>query len=398
MSLLLAAFASSGRHASGQPAAPPAEKTDAGAALRPLFRAEALMAERDYAGALEALESVPAGDIFTDYYRGVCLEAVGRAAEARAVLGGVAVRADAPAEIAADCRARLLALEGREEAKRFRVWWRGGYEYDSNVTLQPDDTSLVVPSGKDDFRFTNEAGVWVRGVDRERFALDTEYDFFNTVHNQLGEFNMLGHELSETLTVKGDRVRPYVGYGYGYYWLDDCAQSYLRRHRLYAGAEVPEGRSLLAQFMYELRYNDYFLSFTEPEDNWSGHNDSFGLNQYWFPGVVKGSVARVGAFYDRESAIGNNYFYDGWRFEGEYGVPLGEAMWVDVQAAYYHREYPRNDAGRTDNEQRYGATVSRALTEHFTVSGQYGLWVNDSTEGLFEYDRNIFSLFCTVSF
>ena len=109
----------------------------------------------------------------------------------------------------------------------------------------------------------------------DRFELMTRYYFIQSVHNQLGQFNLQGHLLDGLIRYKTGFLTPMVGYEFAYYFLDDCKQSYLRANRLIAGLELPPTSHSFYRILYECAFDDYMLPYTYDDDNWDTEPDVY---------------------------------------------------------------------------------------------------------------------------
>lgn len=337
------------------------------------------------------------GDV-CHYYAGVALVGKGEARRAVGRFKDAASYAGASPGVVAAARERLRDLEGRKAERYVRGYVGTRYEYDSNVVLAPDNASLVEVTGKDDFRFTVEPTVELIPPLGDRWETRHLLSFVQSVHHQLGDYNLQGYYLGNSAAFKGDLLQPFVGYNYEYNFLDDCKQSFLRSHTVFAGFSLPEGRWGLSEVRYAYRIDDYLLPFTDPEDDRDDHDNSIGLTQYLFAPRLGDRFATVGFFYDRSDAVGDNWTYDGFRFQWGVFTPLACEVNLDLQVELYLRDYLKSATGRDDTRQSYLVTFSRSLNDYTDVGLQYTYVHNASTDALFKYQRHIFSLIGGLKF
>ena len=291
-----------------------------------------------------------------------------------------------------------IGAAGRGREKKFRLYATAGYTYDSNVTLLPFDTTAAEISGKDDFRFATSAIFDARPVKWSGGGMDTRFGFVQSVHNRLSDYNLQGYTVGAALSQKIGRIDPYVAFDWGYYFLENAKQSYLRSAVLSAGVDVTEGTACFTRFDYRWSINDYMLPFFFRDDDRDGTNHMIGASQYFLLSPSRGSFVRLGGYFDRENATGKNYFYNGYSFDGEVYVPLAWRTAVDFLGRYYIKDYRRSVYNRYDDRQHYIVTLDKRIGEHFELVLQYQLIVNDSTVGIFEFDRNLYTLMAAVRY
>jgi tetratricopeptide (TPR) repeat protein len=333
------------------------------------------------------------------YQSAASLVKLGRDEEARRNLLRIIREEPEESRVSRAARELLARLEGRPAPKRVWVDATARYEYDSNVTLLPDNEALVDTSEKGDWRFMNTFQLKVSPVVRPRYDLSIYYRFLDSVHNHIGDFNLQGHELAPTFTVTLGRVNLFAGYEFDYYFLDDCHQSYYRTNGIFAGTDFQLSPHSLTRLQYRYTTGDYFLDFTAPEDNLDirGAN-TVGFDHYLFLGGRADCYCRFAFSYDRNNTAGRNFTYNGYDFIWEFCAPLFQEVRLDAWARYLILDFPRSTTGRRDHRQEYNVMLLRPLNECFDVALNYGATINDSTVPLYQFDRNIYSLILACHF
>ena len=296
-----------------------------------------------------------------------------------------------------EARGLLGDLERREIASRVNVRASARYEYDDNVTLLPDDTDLVGESGEDDFRFATTFEIDLVPVASKYAQVKTGYALYQSVHNRLGDFNLQAHEVNSVLTFAAGALKPYVGYIYRYYFLDDNKRSFIRDNELTAGVGFPMGRHNVTMLDYGYTAETNFLEYADPEDDRTSRNNVFGLDHYLFFGR-NARFVRFGIHYDRNDARGDNYTYNGYRFEWELFLPIAWGWYFNGEIDYYIRDFPKSVNNRQDQRQEYYAKISRNLNEHVALGIEFYRIVNSSRVDLFEFDRNVYSVLADFMF
>ena len=272
-----------------------------------------------------------------------------------------------------------------------------GYEYDSNVTLHPHGGDDVAVSGKGDFRFFTSATTLVEVARTAHWSLGPSYSFYQSIHNHLGLYNLQEHTVGATLWGAFSIFQPQIAYRYRYAFLDDNRLSFVRTNELSAALSVNERVNLFTRLYYSLTLDDFMISVDDPRDDQDGYTNTAGLEQYLLLFSGRG-YASVGFSYDRDSARGDNYLYDGYKFYALASVPLPRRWFLEGQAEYYYRDFSRSTEGREDHRQIYGASLVKSLNSAVDVRFDYLLTLNSSSDSFFSYNRDIFSLSTMIHF
>jgi tetratricopeptide (TPR) repeat protein len=366
------------------------------------YRGRCLLQEGRYDDAIAAFESARRLDPYYDdvgrYYAAVALLGKGEARAALDRFRDVAALPDASPQVVAAARENIRILTGRRAERLWRAFVSTRYEYDSNVTLMPDDASLVEATGEGDFRFTVEPAIEFTPHLGGRWETQHLFSFIQSVHHHLGAYNLQGYHLGNRAIYAAELIQPFIGYNYEYYFLDDNKQSFVRSHILPAGFTLQEGRYGFSEAAYTFEIDDYLLPYECSCDNRSADDHSVGISQYLFAPRWSDRYLRLGFFYDRNNAEGRNYTYDGYRFFAGFVTPVACGVTLDFDAELYVRDFFSNLEGRDDTMQAYVVTLSRRLNEYFDVGLQYTFINNNSNVALFEYHRNIFSLMGALNF
>ncbi|HID89469.1 MAG TPA: tetratricopeptide repeat protein [Anaerolineae bacterium] len=333
------------------------------------------------------------------YYAARSAIRMGKKDEARDILERIIAAESPETEIARASRELLKLHSVTPAAKRWWVSTTTRYEYDSNVALAPDDAAIVGVSEEGDFRFMNTFRLSVAPLVTKKLDFIVDYFFLHSLHNHLGDFNLLGHELTPMFVFKLGKATIRSGYEFDYFFLDDGHQDYYRTNSIFAGVDLQSGRSGLSRFTYRYTTGDYFLAFDRPEDDLDIKNaHALVLDHYIFFSGRPDSYVRFAFEYDRNNTVGRDFFYNGFSFLGEFCLPLVENISLDVWARYYLRNFPRSVTGRRDHRQEYNALLIRPLNEYMDVAFNYNATINDSREPLYRFDRNIFSVILACHF
>lgn len=339
------------------------------------------------------------------YYSAVVALRAGRSKEASAHLEKV-VRL-APSSAMGIEAGRLLGRREEKAEPEGAMFGSFGFAYDSNVALKPDTKVAARRLGIEDSadaRFLLRAGLRTLLWRGRELRLGVGYEFFQSLHVDLDEFNVQAHR--PVLTAVGRRGPFELGTQVGYDFFLRGTDSFLQRVVTTPWFGVRErgfGRTLI---YYRMERRDVIEDDFDIRD---GFLHSAGLTQYAF---VDGPQRWVSAGYrfDREDPEGdrseaNRFAYDAHRFRlaGGWSFPA----WLDAVAAYeYRREiYPRNSRvrslssrGRRDNIHEIKVALLRELPGGFDLAAQYVTQLVQSNDSDFERQRHIGSIAVTARF
>lgn len=335
--------------------------------------------------------------------------------------------------------------------KPWSVYAVGGFGYDSNVTLTPDNKSLsaVVPGNanvppnalpmpgetlvncytkvEDPPGSGNYA---CRGLDTKGemdgffavafggayrlFAVDLGqgsigYDFYNSAHFQTAAYDLQNHQLhlDVATTVQGFVQMGASGY-YDYYLLD--YRSFFQQGRFVPWATFFAGHVAATQVYYQFTTQDYAHGSPQDPGPFSpfrdAGNNAFGIRQYFLLGAPDRSISLGYQWADNDpySSSGTDFAYTDNIFElrGNFGI----LDWARAQVGYafdlqdYEHRNSRTDftKRRHDGQSQVVVQLTRDLTEYLSADLSYFGLFNSSNIPDFQYDRNIVQATLRVHF
>lgn len=292
------------------------------------------------------------------------------------------------------------ALRGAVE--KGKNWWgrlSTRYEYDDNVILMPDDAPLPGAAQQGDWRFLTSFELDAVPFSKNGFDLITRYNFIQSVHNRLGNFNLHGHVADGFIRYRHPFLTPFAGYEFAYYLLDDCTQSYLRGNRIFAGVELPRTAHSLYRVLYECAFDDYLLPYSSPDDDWdTSPAGTVTLEQFLFLGAARQAFWRTAVGCRNNNARGDNFYYHGCSVVGEFYCPLPWSLSADCSAEYRFNDFTRSADNRRDRCLLLNAELRRPLREGVDLVFNYGFTRNRSDVPLYEYRRGIYSMILDLYF
>jgi tetratricopeptide (TPR) repeat protein len=365
----------------------------------------------DYAAAQAAFkEAEPDPELRPEahYYEGLALLKLGKPRLARAELAEAA-REQPQTEIGrlaqeytrGEVRQPPVAVAAARK-KPWSVYAGLAFQYDSNVQLAPSDSELKTEQGigrESDGRTAIEAGGDYVLLDSDLGSVRAEYDFYQSVHFNLTDFDLQGHRV---LLDAGARPAPF-GYGlastYDFYALD--YQSFFQEVLITPWIAYAESQNAVTQAYYTFRNRDFFREPFDPARN--GNDNAFGLRQYFSLGAVD-RVLSIGYQFDSESTTASDFDYTANQGDIELSLPVLDVAMVDLGYLFRLEDYrhpnSRADFGfrRHDNEHQFALAVSHNLTEQVALTLAYIGIFNNSNITAFEYDRQIVSGGVRVTF
>ena len=293
--------------------------------------------------------------------------------------------------------------------KPYQLYGRVGLEYDSNVALAPSDEALnaagATISRRDDGRFTILVGGTYAPVHTDRVQLSVGYEFFQSLHFDLTEFNLQDHRPNMQITVAAGPVQLGLYGAYDYYLLD--MESFLQQGTAIPSVTVPEDQFGRTEVFFRLRRRDFFnghfggeLSTFKPSGVLDSFNYAPGIRQFVYLGAPTNYVY-LGYRFVREDPInhqGNAFAYDGQEGDTGVGWALPWNIGAELDYAYRYEDYAHQSAitfpphGRIDNVHQIAVAADKPLTDHLDLTLGYLGTINDSNDDLFNYDRHIVSL------
>ncbi len=292
----------------------------------------------------------------------------------------------------------LLSLQKREHVP-YRLRGSIGFEYDSNVILAPDDQVLKQRAGvsnQEDGRFSVAAGgTYAWRLEPVRIA--ASYDFYQSLHFDLHEFNLQDHRPAIELSTRRGPVEMGVLGEYNFYLKE--TSSFLQEGIAMPWLAVNAGDFGRTELSYRMRRRDFLDDQFEIRDAFN-HAGAVRQIVYLGPGQryvslgyrfdvddpVDGGDAQAFAYFANEVNTGI-----GWELPFEV---LGQASYAFRHETYRAKSsiYTDSPDARRDNEHDIVVALSRSLCESVSVSTGYSGTINNSNAAAFEYDRHIASV------
>ncbi len=328
--------------------------------------------------------------------------------------------------------AAFLVKLSAERRRRYQVYGAVGLQYDTNVVLAPAGegfkTSVLNATGvpqQEDGRVTLGAGGTYLPLDTERVQLALGYDFFQSLHFVLKGFNLQDHGPSLQIASYAGPVQYGLVGRYDYYLLE--TDSFLQEVTALPWLAIDDGQAGRTELSYRMRRRDFKKSEFWVRD---AFNHAVAVRQLFYLGstnrylslgyqfdrdvpVITGKIERPQGIPRSDPSnfhnVAQSFAYDGNEVDVGFGWDFGAGVSADVNYGYRHERYAHESAmqgtlangsqtPRRDNEHLVIVSIRKQLTEIFALLAGYSGDFNNSSNSLFEFDRNIGSLALEVRF
>ncbi len=339
----------------------------------------------------ERAERDPQQRLAARYYEGVIAYREGDRPHAEELFGEV-LRNSPASDVKREAALFLDRLHGATQ-QRFQLYGTAGFQYDSNVVLAPSDSVIkqqVGISRQSDGRFILGAGGSYAVWQRDQTQLSLGYDFFQSLHFHLTDFNLEDHGPSVQVVSTAGIFQFGVLGRYDYYLLS--TDSFLQEGTALPWVTILGDRGRL-ELYYRMRRRDFKKQTFFVLD---GLNHAAGARQFFYLDTPDRYVF-VSYRFDHEDAIhsgadSQQFAYDGQEVGGGVGWSFPFDISAEASYAYRYENYAPDSNRRHDDQHDIVAVIRKELTEHLAVVAGYFGNINNSNNNLYDYERHIGSL------
>jgi len=283
-----------------------------------------------------------------------------------------------------------------KKAKPYYLNVTAGGQYDTNVILEPENPVPGVGK-KGDFRGLLFLGAGWTPLDRDRVAIDLDYDFYQSFHPELNDFNLTYNRVTPSLEFRlSDKVLPSAGYVFEHTFLQ--GDSYGMSHEGYAQVLIREGARWSTEGRYGYTNLTYWGTDIFPGNpDRTGYRNSLEFAQNFSADPLSLRLYGAGDF---ERSAKGWWGYDGFRFGLEGSYEILPALHAGAEVCYGERRYKEVFPGAGDK--RFDRQIDGTVMLTYLISKRLGVTLVNSTTGnfsnlgLFEYTRNITGLLLTA--
>ncbi|HVO28066.1 MAG TPA: tetratricopeptide repeat protein [Candidatus Margulisiibacteriota bacterium] len=342
----------------------------------------------------------PEQELTARYYQGVTDYQTGNASRAAERFDYV-VKTSPDTPMGREAAAFLVKL-GRGQHRRYQLYAALGFLYDSNVILAPSSGAAAAEgvlnvSQQGDFLTTIAAGGTVVPWATDTAQLSVGYDFYQSLHKELHQFNLQDNGPNAQISAQVGRVGLALLGRYDYYLLE--SQSFLQEATALPWATVALGTLGRFELFFRMLRQDYKIQAYSVRNCF---DYATGGRQFFYLGSPDRYLS-IGYQYDQDVPVASDaeaesFGYTGNEVNAGAGWPLPLDSTVEAGYAYRYERFRAQSAEfnsgnrRHDDENLVVIAFRKQLQTHLAVTAGYLGDFNYSNDGEFKYDRSIVSL------
>jgi predicted Zn-dependent protease len=344
---------------------------------------------KQYPEALEVLEKTPRGDSrldeASDYLKAETLYRMKRSEEARRLLKGMLAGQPSP-EYKAKASALLTKVEQQaRREKAFQLELSAGFLRDSNVGLYADDVAL--PSTLDD-RADNRWQLTLDGKWKPAFIEGTPltlgYRFFQSLHQQLDQFNLQHHDLSADWRQEQETFAWGINYQYILASLDNT--DYVTTHQLMPNVMFYHGQKRVSVIKFAWRNDRYDYPGLAGYD---GNRYQVDYRHYWAPASSR--YHYLGALFRREDADDASQAFNAAGLEAGL-LTSWQRIRLTADLQYQRKHYPDAPQSRDDDYYKVDLTMTYPLTSQINMDVSASRIENRTDATAYDYSRTLYGM------
>ena len=283
--------------------------------------------------------------------------------------------------------------------KPWDVFGSVGWEYDSNVTLEPNDKGLGSPADQSAGRSFFSIGGTYRYIDREKFDSKAGYRFYQSLHDDsLNEFNYDFHEWSNVSRYRFQWQGREITSGLRF----ALPLGFLDGNLFVFGAEVTAffnsrlSKNTFTEIYHSYTHNEFGPDGSVPRlTSRDGEYNASGIyHRFYFSNFSR--YVFGGYEFQTTAARGDNFDRDGHSFRVGFHTPLFinkltlEATGSFVTANYPHYSaelFPIESHARLDNDWTYVVSLTYQLNRNWSFQTFFRQVNANNKNDIFQYDR-----------
>jgi len=295
--------------------------------------------------------------------------------------------------------ASVVPLLGGIAGADQKDWWldlEGGVEYSDNVALEQSDAN----STSSDVAAVLELDAGYKLVDEKNARVEVGYNFYQSIYQDLTEFNWQSHNPSLMGWIRQDGIKIGMEYAYTNALLDDSF--FLEQHML-----APTISAFVSEDFYVTGYYRFYSKNYNEDDNARDANThQTGADvYYYFDRPNKGFVS-FGAGFTGEDTDGDEYDYDGLMARASVQHPieiLARKGHVKISYAYQKRDYD-NDVSlpgpgtREDDRHTLKLVTNVEVDDNLKASVELRRVTRESNLAASDYEENVGAVSLRYSF
>ena len=215
------------------------------------------------------------------FQESLALAAQNRLTEARKAMEAT-VNLNPDSQLAGLAQGYVTAMDVRlKDVRRFRFYGALGFDYDSNVTLQPGGpTAAQFVSGKSDWFYSQSATLEYNVIPSGPFALWGQYTYYQNFHFKIGSYDLWSNTVGLTPAYTWPNSRLWVPFVFNY--SDVGSSKYFTSYNLNPTYLYLITSKVGVEAGLRLARNYYWFPVFLPQDDRSGRAIAGSLALYYF--------------------------------------------------------------------------------------------------------------------
>lgn len=304
-----------------------------------------------------------------------------------------AIQVDPSSEIADGAKAFLKIIANKKPAKPWSLSFHTGFEYDDNITVSEQDLTTNL----DDFSYIFEFSGAYKILQTPKFELETGYDFYQSLHDDLSAFDIQSHifSLNGSYEVKNLDLGLLSMYNRTSLGAADFLEIYSTSPSV--GFSVTDAWYATVNYSYK---NTNFFNLS----NRDAQNHGFGFNNFLFFLDGKGMVS-LGYHFENEITTGAEFEYLGHFLDTKVKLPipfLNLQTKVSLGYNYYYKDYKNITASiglkRDDFKHTAELGIYQPIYKNLHAKLNYQYINSISNLASSDYQENVANLLLGISF
>jgi hypothetical protein len=278
-------------------------------------------------------------------------------------------------------------------------WWldlEGGAEFSDNVALEQSDAN----STSGDVAAVLELDAGYKLVDEKDARVEVGYNFYQSIYQDLTEFNWQSHNPSLMGWIKHDGIKIGLEYSYTNSLLDDSF--FLEQHML-----APTISAFVSEDFYVTGYYRYYSkNYNESDNARDANTHQTGADVYYYFDRPNKGFFSFGAGFTSEDTEGDQFDYDGLMARASVQHPIeifGRKGHVKLSYAYQKRDYDNEvstpDPGtREDDRHTLKLVTNVELDDNLKAGVELRRVARESNLAASDYEENVGAFSVRYSF
>jgi tetratricopeptide (TPR) repeat protein len=291
-------------------------------------------------------------------------------------------------------RQYLDALQRKEEAEKpWKFNFNVGWQYDDNVTLKPDDSTITTSvSGKSDSREVYLASAEYNHSFNDTFSIRGLLQSYYSDQNKLNFYDMFNENI--VIQPNVNLKNSFLSFPFNYNYIIVDKRAYLSSWSSSSIYNRMFGSVNMGQASFTYQRKDYRWSPSTDDEDRSGNNYATSLGWFYFFAKNKGYINARYTF-NKEETNGNNWDYYGNRGTLVALIPMFTKFNLTLSADAFSERFLNNNTSynntkRKDTVYTFAAVLAYKILKDSEFQIQYTHVKDNCNIEVYQYDRNIY--------